>query len=150
MRLLHPRTIEILASHPEFPRTHLSHCWSEIFKWKASGQKHPKCFIDDDRFLGKYLKFLYEQATAAGCNLDAQKIKSLSPTIVNNFTSRGNLINVVTCIYFDSDYLFSDATSLYFKGINIFPDIFGDEWRKLVPVESLKEIKRQVDKTLSK
>lgn len=50
------------------------------------------------------------------------------------------------CKFFDDSYLFSDACSLYFKGINIFPDIFGDQWRKYVPVENYKEILRQINK----
>lgn len=53
-------------------------------------------------------------------------------------------------IYFDDNYLFSDAVSLYLKGVNIFPDIFGDQWRKYAPIISLKEIYRVVGKTLEK
>lgn len=168
MRLLHPRTIKILASHPEFPKTHLAHCWSECFKYLASGQKHPKMFIDNDIDFGMYLGYLYYEAgtfgwkSSAGCKLDGEKIKKLRKPIIDAFdkmfdylisyrdTGESNHLDGFLNKYFDDNYLFSDACSLYFKGINIFPDIFGDQWRKYVPVESLKEIKRQVDKTLSK
>ena len=149
MRLLHPRTIQILASHPEFPKTHLAHCWAECFKYLASGQKHPKMFINDNRTLGKYLRFVYEYGIKAGCNLDKEKIKSLPIAIQTGF-NKEDYSYITSSYYFDNNYLFSDACSLYFKGINIFQDIFGDEWEKYCPVISLKEIKRQVDKTLSK
>lgn len=156
MRLLHPRTIEILASHPEFPKNHLSHAWSEVFKYLASGQKHPKMFIQNKYHLGSYLKFIYAKGIEAGCSLDYSKIDKLDREVVSGFYSPTTEFcgkrteEFESGKYFDSNYLFSDACSLYFKGTNIFPDIFGDEWRKYVPVESLKEIKRQVDKTLSK
>jgi hypothetical protein len=146
MRLLHPRTLEILASHPEFPKTHIAHCWSEIFKCKGSGKSHPKMFLYDDLILGAYLRFVYDNGIKAGCNLDITKVKSLGRLVERGFTSDNYSFDG----FFDSNYLFSDACSLYYKGINIFPDIFGDEWRKYVPVESLTEIKRQVDKTLNK
>jgi hypothetical protein len=153
MRLLHPKTLAILASHPEFPKTHIAHCWSEIFKFKGSGKPHPKMFIDDDYVLGAYLGDVYIFGTSIGCNLDRFKVNSLPQRMSDGFYDIA--YGMKECLpiiedYFDDNYLFSDACSLYYKGINIFPDIFGDEWRKYVPVESLKEVKRQVDKTLSK
>lgn len=159
MRLLSPRTIKILASHPEFPKTHLAHAWSEVFKFLASGQKHPKVFITDHFDLGVYLGYIW--GFCAGPNgsvkLDEIKIKDNLPEdvwsgylIINYNGFKKNQAEKLLDKYFDSNYLFSDACSLYYKGINIFKDIFGDEWRKYVPVESLKEIKRQVDKTLTK
>lgn len=51
---------------------------------------------------------------------------------------------------FDENYLFSDCMSLYLKGLNIFKYIYGDDWRRIVPIESLKEIQRVINKTLSK
>lgn len=154
MRLLHPRTIEILASHPEFPKTHLSHAWSEVFKYLASGQKHPKMFLKYKDELGYYLAHIYLNSNFGSLvKLDRKKVDNIGGQLVQGWDIYfGNPENALYCLnyYFDENYLFSDACSLYFKGINIFPDIFSDQWRKYVPVESLKEIKRQVDKTLSK
>lgn len=150
MRLLHPRTIQILASHPEFPKTHLAHAWSEVFKYLASGQKHPKMFIDREYYIGLYLMVIYRSAKDL-CNLNVDLINNLPKNVIEGFKSPYATRNLNKLLgYFNDNYLFSDACSLYFKGTNIFPDIFGDDWRKYVPVESLKEIKRQVDKTLSK
>lgn len=42
MRLLHPRTLQIASQRDDIPKTVITHVWSEIFKWKASGQSHPK------------------------------------------------------------------------------------------------------------
>ena len=152
MRLLHPRTIEILASHTEFPKTHLAHAWSEVFKYLASGQKHPKMFLPSKRLLGQYLAHIYVQTDFGELvNLDRSKVDNMGGVIVKGWEEyfSSNLPNEFED-YFDSNYLFSDACSLYYKGINIFPDIFGDEWEKYCPVISLKEINRQVDKTLNK
>jgi len=46
----------------------------------------------------------------------------------------------------------SDACYLYFKGYDIFPFIFEEEdrSRKMIPVESLEEIRKQINKTLFK
>jgi hypothetical protein len=151
MRLLHPRTLEIASSRPDIPKTVISHVWSEIFKWKASGQKHPKCFIDNDYHLGQYMSYIMELSIVKDCNLDGTKITSLGEEVSNGY--RGVYDDEYPDSfhdYFNNNYLFSDACSLYYKGINIFPDIFGDEWRKYVPVESHKEIHRQLTKTLNK
>jgi hypothetical protein len=48
MRLLHPTTLKIASERDDIPKTVISHVWSEIFKWLASKQKHPKMFIDDE------------------------------------------------------------------------------------------------------
>jgi hypothetical protein len=152
MRQYHPTTLRILSERRDIPKRFSCSVWSEVFKWKASGQKHPKCIIDNNYALGLYLRLVYKLATNKQCSLDRDKIKFLSQETQDGFntiTSADALKNILS-EYFDSNYLFSDACSLYFKGINIFPDIFGDEWRKYCPVISLKEIKRQVDKTLSK
>lgn len=148
MRQYHPITLEILSKRKDIPKRFSCSVWSEVFKWKASGQSHPKCFINDDFHLGVYLKIVYELATSKGCNLDNSKIESLSSKVQDGFNNGVGFDRTILSKYFNDNYLFSDACSLYFKGINIFPDIFGDDWRKYVPVESLKEIKRQVDKTL--
>lgn len=147
MRLLHPKTINILANHPEFPKTHLAHAWSEVFKFLAQNKTHPKMFLKHHYYYGAYLKHVYKHATKIGCRLDKEKILNLSSAVVDGFVN-GKVSDYN--YYFDPNYLFSDACSLYYKGINIFPDIFGDEWRKYVPVESHKEIIRQCNKTLTK
>lgn len=152
MRQLHPRTIQILAEKGY--KAPIAHCWSEQFKAIASGKKHPKVFIDDEHALGKYLFYVYIIGTAIGCKFNATNIRSLPISISESFFGSYEVVGYKIKIdnsledYFDDNYLFSDAVSLYFKGINIFPDIFGDNWRKYVPVESLKEINRQVTKTL--
>lgn len=151
MRLLHPTTIKILSSHPELPKTHLAHAWAEVFKWKASGQKHPKMFIDCEEDLGNYLAYIYEMVDGKGYNLDSNKINKLSNNIKRGWDlyflwNKKRMFKP----YFDSNYLFSDACSLYFKGVNIFKDIFGDQWTKYCPVINLKEINRQISKTLNK
>lgn len=151
MRLLHPTTIKILANHPEFPKTHLAHAWSEVFKFLAQSKSHPKMFITNKKHLGQYLVYLYNHATKAGCKLDKNKVFNLGENVVNGFMDY--YVDDTTDYFmneFDDNYLFSDACSLYFKGTNIFPDIFGDQWRKYVPVESLTEINRQINKTLNK
>jgi len=131
MRLLHPKTIEILANHPEFPKTHLSHVWSEVFKYLTSGKKHPKMFIDNPEDIGRYMKYLYTFASKVACKFDTKKIFKLDKEIVDAFTTVDTFYDwhkESFNNYFDDNYLFSDAVSLYFKGTNIFPDIFGDEW----------------------
>lgn len=152
MRLLHLKTLQIAANRDDIPRTVISHVWSEIFKWKASGKSHPKMFIYDEYTLGEYMALVYKCGIIKNCNLDKDKIKKLSKQIQIGFLFSMNINSLVAGnilnIYFDDNYLFSDACSLYYKGINIFPDIFGDQWRKYVPVESHKEIKRQIDKLI--
>lgn len=150
MRLIHPRTLKILASHKEFPKTHLAHAWSEVFKFVASCKSHPKMFINDEYYLGLYLKVIFITAKDI-CNLNDSLVNKLPIKIKNGFKQSYSAKNLTKLSkYFNDNYLFSDAVSLYFKGINIFPDIFGDEWRKYVPVESHKEIARQINKTLSR
>lgn len=147
MRLLHPTTLAIASRREDIPKTVISHAWSEVFKMYGSGQKHPKMFLGSDYLYGVYLRVVYEKGINSGCNLDVNKVAKLPDSVINGFEaiSMGELLQ-----FFNNDYLFSDACSLYFKGINIFPDIFGDDWRKYVPVESHKEIHRQVTKTLTK
>jgi len=113
-------------------------------------------FLNVDFELGIYMRFVYNEAIKKGCSLDRLKVKSLGNIILHGF-ERGNCDEMgeggqymfLTCSDFDNNYLFSDACSLYYKGINIFPDIFGDKWRKYVPVESHKEIVRQCNKFLN-
>ncbi|MFA8451774.1 MAG: hypothetical protein ACEPOW_13855 [Bacteroidales bacterium] len=152
MRLLHPKTLEIASKRKYIPKTVLSHAWSEVFKYLATGQKHPKVFITDEYYLGVYMSMVYEMSQIRGCNFDKSKINNYSKEFSRGFREElsSDHIMIMYTAYFDDNYLFSDACSLYFKGINIFPDIFGDEWRKYVPVESHKEIHRQITKTINK
>lgn len=144
MRLLHPKTLEIAAHRSDIPKTVTAHCWAEQYKFMASGQEHPKCFITNEYDLGVYIRYVYEMSLVKGCNFDKDKVQNYSNDFISGFESGDSIESVSN--YFDDNYLFSDACSLYFKGINIFPDIFGDEWRKYVPVESYKEILRQITK----
>lgn len=148
MRLLHPTTLAIASRRDDIPKTVISHAWSEVFKMYGSGQSHPKMFLDSDYDYGLYLRLVYRFGIAKGCNLDIDKVAKLPQGVNDGFNSMDSrafmfLDNFTN----DTNYLFSDACSLYYKGINIFPDIFGGEWRKYVPVESHKEILRQVTKT---
>jgi hypothetical protein len=156
MRLYHPRTLEIFASRPDIPKRYSCSAWSEIFKWKAGGKSHPKMFLLRDFKLGVYMRFVYDRATKKGCALDKSKLEKLGKTVLLGFnggcyyiTNDKKRYMFLTYCDFDNNYLFSDACSLYYKGINIFPDIFGDQWRKYVPVESHKEIIRQCEKTVT-
>lgn len=107
-------------------------------------------FIDDDYDLGMYLRYVYKFATEKGCNLNIDLAENkLSSDIAKGFGIVGDyfdkesenvLIGEIVHKYFDNNYLFSDACSLHYKGVNIFPDIYGDEWRKYILV--LKVIKR--------
>jgi len=153
MRLLHPETLRIIAeenvdfSNATSSRKQvISHAWSEVLKFKATEQTHPKMFIHNDYNLGVYMSVVKIYGDIAGCNFNEELLKKYSNLYIGytSFNDRGLLE------YFDVNYLFSDAVSLYFKGINILPFIFGDKWRKYVPVESLTEIHRQVTKTLGK
>ena len=156
MRLLHPKTLEIISKRDDISKAHIARVWSEIFKWKASGQKHPKMFINNDYDLGMYMSLVYKAGVSRGCLLDPYKVLKGKTSVRDGLClniQKGFCAGVsffARAKYFNDNHLFSDACSLYYKGINIFPDIFGDEWRKYVPVESHKEILRQVTKTLNK
>lgn len=209
MRLYHPKTLKIFAYRNDIPKRYSTSCWSEIFKWKASKQDHPKMFIYNDYYLGGYLRVVFEYAKIKKCNFAEfnrckEKVSKLGEDILNGFllqktkstnifgtkstnifgydpfaigidsiviSEQSSLNNIpyadcnnfqylISCIkrggnlkifenFFNDDYLLSDACSLYYKGINIFPDIYGDQWRKYIPVENHKEILRQVLKTIT-
>ena len=153
MRILHPKTIRIIANEDiDFTKSTssrklvLSHSWSEMIKFKSQDKPHPKVFITDDFDLGCYMAYIYQENEKVGCKLDSSKLEKFEELFVGFTSCAISRINK----YFDDNYLFSDCVSLYFKGVNIFPFVFGDDWRKYVPVESLKEIQRQVNKTLEK
>jgi hypothetical protein len=173
MRLLHPATL-FFASFDQIPKTVISHAWSELFKWKASKKQHPKMFLRIDE-IGKYLAILLFVSSIRDVKLHPEKIdktfgkrffaREVEPlgevikdeirnlykdaTLLNGLQSSMNDYWNADIECFDDHYLFSDACSLYYKGVNIFPYIFESDWRKYVPVESHEEILRQVTKTIN-
>lgn len=168
MRLLHPKTLDIVGhmKDEEFQSSTLSkkliysHSWSECFKFVKSGKEHPKMFINYANIV-TYLLELHNKNDiySVGCNMNYNLIYTLNDYLdgeyINDliwYYNEGSPEDEVSCLEdkFDRDYLISDANSLYYKGVNIFPHIYGENWHKYCPVISLKEIKRQVDKTLDK
>lgn len=149
MRIYHPKTLQILASRKDIPKRYSCSVWSECFKWKASGKPHPKQFIDDDEALGSYLALVFKLATLKGCDLDDNKIRKLGSSVLCGWNADFAYGREEYWRYFDDNYLFSDACSLYFKGINIFEDLFPESPAKYIPVISHKEIIRQCNKTLN-
>jgi len=151
---MHPRTIKIIATEDKIDFTKatssrrqvISHSWAEVIKFKSQTGSHPKIFIDDDFDLGVYSRYVYECNKTIGCKLNPEKLERFEELFAGFTSCATSRLNK----YFDDNYLFSDCVSLYFKGINIFPFVFGDAWRKYAPVISLKEIQRQVTKTLAK
>jgi hypothetical protein len=133
----------------------ISHAWSECHKFLAQEKTHPKMFIEDLRDFGMYMQLIYKAGEKTGCKLDKSLIDTLDKEIIDGFNSQDfeSLIRNLLDSYFDWDYLISDANSLYYKGLNIFPYVYDEEsqdWKKYVPVENLKEIQRQIEKTLKK
>jgi hypothetical protein len=155
VRQLHPRTLEILANNDEYPAYPISHCWSEVFKWLGSRQNHPKVFIIKEYDLGVYLAYIYNMnALKNRCLLDKNKINNLSTKLQLGFKNyygiNGGYVPGLFSVYFNDNHLFSDVCSLYYKGINIFPEIFGDDWKQYCPVISHKEIIRQCEKAVGR
>jgi hypothetical protein len=159
MRLMHTETINIVAKlmkDEEFTNStvsrkqFLSHCWSEVLKYLATRQEHPKMWLSDFE-LGLYMKQIMLFNQFVECNLNEQHLIKYDEVwygYLRPYTEDN--IKKVLSDSFDSNYLFSDAVSLYFKGLNIFPYIFGDDWRKYVPIENLSEIHRVVGKAMDK
>jgi len=147
MRTLHPQTRQIAAERDDIRKTVITNAWAEVFKWKGGNKEHPKMFIWQDFDLGIYMRQIYLASIKKGCNLDPNNVKKLGTEVWRGFTSEED----IKAAYFNRDYLISDACSLYYKGINIFPDIYGSDARKYIPVESHEEIARQiiVNKTLT-
>lgn len=106
-----------------------------------------------DKELGVYMLFLYKLGSEIGCKFDIEKIKKY-PFVYDSFSD--NYYRTISYIGdkimsfggFTDDYLFSDCISLYFKGANIMPYIYGEDWCRLVPIENLEEVFRVVSKTL--
>ncbi len=149
MRLLHPKTLTIIAQADDSlfknatvsKKQIISHAWSEVLKYLAQDKKHPKMFLKSEAPYYKYLHLILSinKKYNIGCNLDNSKI---------NYQHIGIWDDHIISDRFDDTYLFSDAISLYFKGVNILPKIYGDNWRKYVPIENLEEVFRIVGKTL--
>jgi len=168
MRLLHPETIRVVGDAGDSvfenatvsKKQIISHAWSEVFKYLGSGKSHPKMFISNKTHIGYYLYGLFAIGTKFGCRLDKEKIRKLDGEIERAFFNKYDYyLNVLKGHgefdfrlddYFDRVYLFSDLISLYYKGVNLLPKVYGDNWRKYIPVESHKEIIRQCNKTLQK
>lgn len=155
MRLLNPETLRIVATvckDSDFENTTVSrksiiaHCWSEQLKFLASGKSHPKCFIVYQQDLGRYLRIVKHYGDIAGCNLNVENLIKYDRVYIGFCDDNENDI----ADYFDRDYLFSDCVSLYLKGVNIFPYVFGEDANKYIPIINLKEVHRIVTKTLSK
>ena len=78
MRLLHPQTLVTIATSNELDFTKstasrkqaISHAWSEILKYLATRQTHPKMFLDDIK-LGNYAKLVYLYGIQIGCNFNS-------------------------------------------------------------------------------
>lgn len=159
MRLLSPETLRIVAtqcSNEDFDNATvsrkqiISHAFVEVLKFKASGKSHPKMWIYDDEILGIYLRLVYDYGCSIGCNFNVENLIKYDELYIGFSYSYIHEGFYPLDAHFDKDYLFSDCVSLYLKGVNIFKYVFGDDWRKYVPIENLKEIKRIIDKTLSK
>lgn len=157
MRLLSPETLKIITTvckDSDFQNATvsrkqvLSHAYVEVLKFKATNLKHPKMWIKDDRDLGVYLRLVYDYGCSIGCNFNVENLIKYDELYIGFSYGQDCLDKLVG--HFDRDYLFSDAMSLYLKGVNIFPYIFGEDANKYIPIINLKEVKRIVDKTLSK
>jgi hypothetical protein len=155
MRLLSPKvllTVANIAKDEDFSKATVSrkqvvsHAWSECLKYLATRQPHPKMFLDDE-MLGVYMRYIYTVNTNVGCNLNSNLIDDRYPIVRMGFDDPDYELLFKM---FDELYLFSDCVSLYFKGLNILPYIYGDDWRRLVPIENLKEVPRVVGKTIGK
>ena len=159
MRLLHPNTLFTVAKEmkdEEFNKATVSrkqvvsHAWSEVLKYLATRQTHPKMFLDDTT-LGIYMRLVHHYGTSIGCNLNESHLTKYDEVWISYLEYDDvDLAYDDLMFEFDNDYAFSDAASLYLKGLNIFPYMYYGEWRKYVPIESLKEIHRVVTKTLDK
>lgn len=169
MRLLHPETLRIVAlqcTDEDFKKatvtrkTVVSHAWCEVLKYLATRQTHPKMWLSDFK-LGSYMRVVKYFSDRVGCEFKEEllvKHNNVYPAyIISKFSEDDTTEDILEYIYgeikylnFDDNYLFSDCMSLYFKGLNIFKYVYGDDWRRIVPVESLDEIQRQVTKTIEK
>lgn len=159
MRLLHPQTLFTIATSQELQfnrstvsrKQAISHAWSEVLKYLATQQSHPKMFLDIYR-LGVYTKLVYLYGVQIGCNFDQSHLEKYENLyIVFNDTPNIKIANSILADEFDELYLMSDCVSFHFKGLNLGEIIFGkDKWRKIVPIEGLTEIVRVTQKAIDK
>ena len=153
IRLLHPLTITTITyGNLDFSKstvtqkTTISHAYCEVLKFLATRQIHPKMFLDSDYDYGQYLKFVSMHAEVIGCKFNYDNITKY-PEVWRGFKDVLNRDKLFS--YFNEMYLFSDCVSLQYKGLDIGSKLFAD-WRKLIPIESVKEINRVTSKTLDK
>ena len=160
MRLLSPLTLEIVSNmnDAEFKnatisrKTVISHAWSECLKFLATKQIHPKMYLDGEE-LGQYMAVVKYYGDVVGCNLNAGHLMKYDEVYYGFAYASSDIERYILQVskqHFDDIYLFSDAISLYFKGLNIMPHIYGDDWRRYVPIENLKEIHRVVGRAIGK
>jgi len=164
MRLLDPRTIRVVSREmkdEDFDTSTVSrkqvvsHAWSEIMKYLATKQTHPKMFLGDVE-LGVYARVVYTYGISIGCNLNETLLIKYDDVwfgyvMFSDLPSCEKFL----ALHFEeyeggADYLISDIVSLYLKGLNLYPYVYKENWRKYVPIESLKEIQRVVTKTIDK
>lgn len=161
MRLIHPQILEIVATQctdEDFKtstssrRQIISHASSEVSKYLATRTPHPKMFLPSDRMYGFYLALVKHYADMVGNTLEIVNFIQYDDFYIGFVDGSNDLEWTEDKLvqWFDGAYMFSDAVSLYYKGLNVFPYIYGEEWQKYCPVISLKEIQRQVNKTLDK
>lgn len=127
-------------------KTVISHAYCEVLKYLATRQPHPEMFLGSDYNYGQYLKFVSDIAEQVGCRFNYDNIQKY-PEVWDGFCDKLDRDKLFG--YFDELYLFSDCLSLHMKGLDVGYVLF-DNWRKLVPIESLKEIQRVTTKTLEK
>ena len=129
----------------------ISHGWSEILKYLATKQSHPKMFLDDIK-LGNYAKLVYLYGTEIGCNFNSEFLEKY-PLVFNEFnyiTSVSHANRELFCS-FDELYLMSDCVSFHMKGLNLGEIVYGkNKWRKICPIEGLAEIVRVTQKAIYK
>lgn len=162
MRLLHPETLRIVSLvciDEDFDKatvsrkTVISNSWTETLKFLRTRQKHPKMFLGTDFNYGVYLRISKTYGNIVGCDLKEIHLEKYS-NVLNGYNTHNNLKKACEYFsldtYFDNNYLFSDCVSLYLKGLNIFPYVYGNDARRLIPIESLDEIVRVTTKAINR
>lgn len=159
MRLLHPQTLFTIATSQELDfnkstvsrKQAISHAWSEVLKYLATQQSHPKMFLDTYR-LGVYTKLVYLYGVQIGCNFNSEYLEKYENLyIVFNDTTNIKVANSILTDDFDDLYLMSDCVSFHMKGLNLGEIIFGrDRWNRIVPINGLAEIVRVTQKAIDK
>lgn len=159
MRLLHPQTLFTLATSNELDFTKstvsrkqaISHAWSEVLKFLATRQPHPKMFLDEIK-LGNYAKLVYLYGTEIGCNFNREFLEKY-PLVFKEFNYITSISHANRELFysFDELYLMSDCVSFHMKGLNLGESVYGkNKWRKICPIEGLQEIVRVTQKAIDK